>query len=281
MSESANGCRISGADFSLLFNEDGSIAEWIDKKDNNILSGSIEPYFWKPANDNQMRNGYRQRLGVWIGASAQRKVKNLSKSCDGKSAVLNYDMEFPGIDAQYSIRYEIRADGTVNVEGNYNPVAEDIPLMPKFGFRMKTIPSLDSINWYGLGPHENYPDRKTSAFLGKYSMPLTDFITDYVVPQDNANRCEVRWFTLTDACGHGIKISSHEPFSFRAWPYDEEDLEKARHPYELPSRDFINVNIDLKIHGVGGNDSWGAKTLDKYTVDSNMPYKFRITLSNI
>ena len=65
---------------------------------------------------------------------------------------------------------------------------------------------------------------------------------------------------------------------FRAWPYTEEDLEKAQHPYELPHRDFINLNIDLNIHGVGGNNSWGARTLDKYTIDGNQAYKYGFIL---
>jgi len=55
-------------------------------------------------------------------------------------------------------------------------------------------------------------------------------------------------------------------------------LEKANHPYELPERDFINLNIDMNIHGVGGNDSWGAWTLDKYTINGNKPYRFSFIL---
>ena len=108
--------------------------------------------------------------------------------------------------------------------------------------------------------------------MGIYRRSLDDFITGYVVPQDNANRCDVRWFTMTDDQGNGIKITGAQPFNFRAWPYGEDDLEKAKHPYEIPDRDYITVNMDLKIHGVGGNDSWGAKTLDKYTIAGNKNY---------
>lgn len=65
-----------------------------------------------------------------------------------------------------------------------------------------------------------------------------------------------------------------QPLCFRVWPYDENDLETSRHAYELPERDYLNVNIDLNIHGVGGNDSWGARTLNKYTIDGNQSYSY-------
>jgi len=103
---------------------------------------------------------------------------------------------------------------------------------------------------------------------------LDEFITDYVVPQDNANRSDVRWFSLQNNAGQGIKVTGLQPLCFRAWPYAEEDIEGKRHPQDIPVRDFVNVNIDLNIHGVGGIDSWGARTMDKYTIDGNKPYYY-------
>lgn len=75
-----------------------------------------------------------------------------------------------------------------------------------------------------------------------------------------------------------MKVTVLQPLCFRAWPYAEEDLEPARHDYELPTRNFINLNIDLHIHGVGGDDSWDAKTMDKYTIPGNKPYQYGFVL---
>ena len=111
-----------------------------------------------------------------------------------------------------------------------------------------------------------------------YESKLAHFVTDYVVPQDNANRCDVRWFSLTASGGSRIYVRGLQNLCFRAWPYTEADLEQANHPFELPTRDLINVNIDLNIHGVGGNDAWGARTLDKYTIDGNKPYRYGFIL---
>ena len=140
--------------------------------------------------------------------------------------------------------------------------------------RMCLPSSMDYVKWYGRGEFENYPDRKTAALVGCYATDLNSFVTDYAFPQDNANRCDVRWFSLNDKEGRTIKVTGLQPLCFRVWPYGEEDLEKNRHAYELPVRDYVNVNIDLNIHGVGGADSWGARTLDEYTIDGNQAYYY-------
>lgn len=127
---------------------------------------------------------------------------------------------------------------------------------------------------HGRGPYENYPDRKLSQHVGDYSMPLRDFMADYVRPQDNANRCDVRWLTLSSASGT-VRISGLQPLCFRAWAYTEEELDKQpRHPRDISKCGYVNLNIDSDIHGVGGADSWGAKTLPRYTIDGNKPHSY-------
>jgi beta-galactosidase len=117
--------------------------------------------------------------------------------------------------------------------------------------------------------------------IGLYNSSLKNFITNYPAPQDNANRCDVRWFSLSTQNNNTIKITGLQPLNFRAWPYTEDDLENTRHDYQLPKRDFINLNIDLNIHGVGGDDTWGAKTMEKYTNPGNKPYHFGFIMEYI
>ena len=71
-------------------------------------------------------------------------------------------------------------------------------VMPKFGMKMLINPAMDAITWYGKGIHENYPDRKSSEFIGEYSLPLNDFVVNYPAPQENGNRCDVRWMSFSD-----------------------------------------------------------------------------------
>lgn len=101
------------------------------------------------------------------------------------------------------------------------------------------------------------------------TLGVKEFATEYVVPQDNSNRTDVRWFSIGD-----LHVSAVSPFNFRAWPYAESELETARHPYQVREQDFIEVNIDNCIHGVGGNDAWGARTLPQYTIDGNSSRQF-------
>ena len=117
-----------------------------------------------------------------------------------------------------------------------------------------------------------------SSLIGVYHSILNHFITHYPAPQDNANRCDVRWFSMCTQNNEMIKITGLQPLCFRAWPYSEEDLENSRHNYQLPIRDFINLNIDLNIHGVGGDDSWAAKTMKKYTNPGNKSYNYGFIL---
>jgi beta-galactosidase len=276
--ESADEISIHGDSLNIVLSKSsGALKSW-RKNNSELLKGVLEPYFWKPPNDNQRQAGYIQNQGKWKNVAANRVVENVDiKKEDGNVAV-TFRMNFPDIGATYTLKYTVNGKGRIQVEANYQPQKESIPLIPKFGMRMQIPDKYIGVGWYGRGPFENYPDRKTAALRGIYGLVLKEFVTNYAVPQDNANRCDVIWFSFTDQRGYAISIIGLQPLCFRAWPYSEDDLEKAKHPFDLPKRDFINVNIDLNIHGVGGDDSWGAPTMEKYTNSGNKPYSYGFIL---
>jgi beta-galactosidase len=276
--ENPEDIHIDGENFQIVFSRsNGALISWM-KKNNELLQGPLEPYFWKPANDNQKRNNYERRLGPWKTAAANRLVKQVEITRQDNLVKVHFIMELPDIGADYTLDYTINSIGQIQVLAEYQPRQASIPLMPKFGMRVQLQDRFNRIVWYGRGPFENYPDRKTGALIGLYESELSHFITDYIAPQDNANRCDVRWFSLADHNGNRIHVTGLHELCFRAWPYTEADLEKAKHPFELPVRDLINLNIDLNIHGVGGNDAWGARTMDKYTIDGNKSYRYGFIL---
>lgn len=242
-----------------------------------LLKAPLQPYFWKPATENQKHNNYNRRLGPWKDAGATMKLVASEAGEQDGFAVLTFRKEIE-LGAEYTLTYKFNSEGKVQVYADYKPVKEGLPLMPKFGMKMMLDPGMDRISWYGRGPLENYPDRKSSEFIGAYSTTLDDFVVNYPAPQENANRCDARWITFSDG-GTALRIEGLQPLCFRAWPWTEEDIENAKHPADLPERDFVNVNIDLNIHGVGCNDGWGARTLDKYTIDANKPYSYGFILS--
>jgi beta-galactosidase len=255
----------------------GTLVSW-KVNQQELLKGQLEPWFWKTPNDNQKQSGYVNELGKWRKAAETIVVKNVEVSKLDNLVSVKFEMNLPTIGANYTLQYQLNGKGKLQVEAAYTPLCDTIPLIPKFGMRMRIPESYNTVDWYGRGPFENYPDRKTGSLIGLYESKLENFVTHYPAPQDNANRCDVRWFSLNTPANESIKVTGLQPLCFRAWPYTEDDLENTRHDYQLPARDFINLNIDLNIHGVGGDDTWGAKTMEKYTNPGNKPYQYGFVL---
>ena len=249
----------------------GALSSWI-VDGQEILKAPLEPYFWKPENDNQHAAHFAERVAVWQDAAQKRKMKSLRTEAGGTCVKVIAEMQLP-VGADLILTYSINDDGKIMVDMDYKPKANNIPLIPKFGMRMRVPADFNAITYYGRGPWENYPDRKQSAFIGYYKMPLSEFETEYIHPQDNGNRCDVRFFKIANN-QRTINIQGCQPLCIRAWDYGEEDLEGVRHPDEINRGRFVNLNIDLNIHGVGGADTWGKRTLPRYTIDGNRSYHY-------
>ena len=224
-----------------------TLTSWI-VDGREMLQAPLEPYFWKPENDNQHAAHFAERTAVWKDVT------------------------------DVTVNYTIIDDHTILVDMDYKPTGSDKPVMPKFGMRMRLPADYTQIKYYGRGPWENYPDRKGSAFLGIYEMPLKDYETEYIHPQDNGNRCDIRWFEIANS-SNKLRIDGGQPLCIRAWDYGEEDLEGVRHSSEIQRGRFVNLNIDLTVHGVGGADTWGKHTLPQYTIDGNQSHRYRFILS--
>lgn len=239
----------------------------------NILYAPLEPYFWKVENDNQRAAGFAKRVAPWQNAGAERKL--ITSTVDQKNGSITFKFELP-VGAEYTLKYIFYATGEIHVLTDYTPTVADIPLMPKFGMRMRLQKDWTNIEWHGRGPYENYPDRKLAQNIGLYTLNVKNFGYDYIRPQDNAYRCDTRWFTLSSK-KHTIRIKGAQEFCFNVWDYGEEDL-NVGHPYELKRGNFININIDSQVHGVGGKDTWGGRTLPEYTIDGNKHHSFEFVI---
>ena len=261
-------------------NGTGALSSWI-VDGQEMLKAPLEPYFWKPENDNQHAAHFAERVAAWQDAAQKRKIKSLRTDAEETCVKVIAEMQLP-IGADLTLTYSFNDDGKIMVDMDYKPIANNIPLIPKFGMRMRVPADFNDITYYGRGPWENYPDRKRSAFISYYKMPLSEFETDYIHPQDNGNRCDVRFFNIANK-QNTIKIEGCQPLCIRAWDYGEEDLYGVRHPNEISRGRFVNLNIDGNIHGVGGADTWGKRTLPQYTIDGNQPhhYSFIMSIDNV
>ncbi|MBQ8949267.1 MAG: DUF4981 domain-containing protein [Prevotella sp.] len=269
---------------TITIDRTGAMTSWI-VDGQEMLEAPLEPYFWKPENDNQHAAGFAQRVGVWRDAAEKRtvkairteKIRNAKKEVTGMRIIA--ELSLP-VGADLTLTYTITASHQIQVDADYRPIATDIPLMPKFGMRMRLPADMTQVKYVGRGPWENYPDRKRSAMMGRYEMPLSDFETEYVMPQDNGCRTDVSWLSLSSG-KRQLEVTGCQPLCIRAWDYGEEDLEAARHPYEIRRGRFVNLNIDQNIHGVGGADTWGKRTLPQYTIDGQQPHHYSFILTTV
>lgn len=275
------------------FDSLGALVGW-NYQGREILTGPLEPYFWKPANDNQLRNDYERSMGVWRSAASDRKLlsskfslyKDKRNRKQQGTLICKFTYALPtGATLKMTYYIDLDTKAQVEVDMDYTPDSVRVESMPKFGLRMRVPSGYDNVSWTGRGPWENYPDRKLGALYGQYTLPVGEYMTDYVYPQDNSNRTDVDKLLLTGSGLPTLSITDlgfvrpPKGFNARIWNYSEEDLEKARHGYELPERDYLNINLDSEIIGVGGNDAWGARTEPQYIPSAGERYYLHLEIN--
>jgi hypothetical protein len=148
---------------------------------------------------------------------------------------------------------------------------KEIPEIPRFGTTISIPGDFSELTWYGRGPHENYCDRNTSAYVGIYKSTVADQYFPYIRPQENGYRTETRWLALQDNTGKGLMIIGEPLVSFSALNFMISDLDQGtktnyHHLNDLVARDSVFLNVDHKQTGVGGDDSWGARAHPEYTL---------------
>ncbi len=189
--------------------------------------------------------------------------KNADGSIFVKIVVDNFGVNGAGF-LRESI-YNIYGNGRIKVKNIITPYGNLPKILPKIGVRMIINGDLKDIEWYGRGPEENYPDRKTGYPIGIYRKTVEQMFYPYVKPQETGNHEDVRWVVLKNDNGKGIKIESAESFSFTALKYTPNIIAEAKHPTELIPIKGIFLSIDAKVLGLG-NGSCGPGVLEKYYV---------------
>jgi beta-galactosidase len=212
---------------------------------------------------------------VWKTAGSERKVLSCeAKSLPSGAVQVDVHEQLPPNGSPLLTTYIVRPSGAVGVSMTMDPVG-DLPELPRFGVQMTVPGEFDRVAWFGRGPHENYVDRRASAEVSRYESSVEDFGHTYTRPQENGNRCDVRWLALSDDSGSGLLVIGQPLVSVSAWPYTSEDLARAKHVNELPKRSTITVNVDGAQMGVGGDDSWGALPHPEYSLPPvNRSYEF-------
>jgi beta-galactosidase len=242
------------------------------------LAAPLRPNFWRVPTDNDLGWKTPEQMGAWSNAVAQATLQSLEALSTGEGACINAAFKLPVESTNTSLSYLLRADGSLRVELQME-LGKKAPEAPRIGLEFAIPGRYAAIRWFGRGPQESYWDRKTGAAVGLYQASVTDWITPYVRPQENANRTDVRWIEFADATGAGLRVqSTTNLFGVSAWPYSREDLEAATHDQNLPRRNSITVNVDGWQMGIGGDTSWGLPVHDQYRLRTKGRYGFSVEL---
>ncbi len=238
--------------------------------------------FWRAPTDNDFGSGEQYNLRLWEAASYLQQTTYKGMEEVNGVVTLNYEIKPSGIEAAVHIAYTINTNGSLTVTAHYKALANELPEMMRFGMNMELNKRFNHFTWYGRGPWENYTDRKEDAFMGIWKGDVQDQAFPYYRPQEAGNKTDVRWFTLTDNEGKGIRITGAQPLHVSATSYRTEDWDpgvtkKQQHPTDVKSADRVILNVDLFQRGVGGLNSWGANPLDKYRFrEKEYSYSFTV-----
>jgi len=283
---------VHGEDFSVQFSiTKGGLSSY-KYGGREFVQQIPKPNFWRAPIDNDVGSLMPVRYAQWKIASlygshvplvkqdslrppSSEPVVESKEDC----AVVTFIYYLPTEPAsECEVKYTITCDGTVKVDMTCEP--KGLPPMPEFGMMFKMDADYENLEWYGMGPEESYIDRASGAKLGIYRNKVRDNMAKYIVPQECGNKVGVRYAKLTDVSGRGIMFTGDE-MEFSALPYTPHEIENAMHDYELPEQHYTVVRANLRQMGVGGDNSWGARTHDEFLLPTDEKLSFTFSFKGI
>ncbi|MFD2940164.1 glycoside hydrolase family 2 TIM barrel-domain containing protein [Flavobacterium notoginsengisoli] len=266
------------------------ISKYESKNGKNVITNFPTPYFWRAPTDNDFGSGMPNKLGIWKEASKNPTVVSVvldEKNTAGLGIKVAYKLA--QADVPYTVDYLIQNNGAIKVTSSIDMSGKDLPELPRFGMRLKLKGDYDNLSYYGRGPWENYSDRNSAAFMGEYSDKVNNqYARNFIRPQESGYKTDVRWLTLKNNNGQGLKIEGAQPIGFSALNISTEDLDpgknkEQRHPTDLnlDSKEAVYLHLDYKQRGLGGDDSWGSLPHEQYRLlDKKYSYSYTISLIN-
>ncbi|MDR1609910.1 MAG: DUF4981 domain-containing protein [Candidatus Symbiothrix sp.] len=262
---------------------DGSLTEY-SADGKRLLESGPQPDFWRAPTDNDYGNRMPEICNVWKLAGKNKTLKSFNVNKREYSAIITAEYLLNDVSSYYTITYTVDDKGGLKVRASWKAGRKDLPEMPRFGMQMQLVPEFDRFTYYGRGPWENYSDRNTASFIGIYNSAVAEQPFDYIRPQENGNKTDVRWLTLTNKDGYGIQIKGLQPLSVKVAHNPADDLDfgtskKNSHPSDVTPQKDIFLNVDYLQRGLGGDDSWGALPHKPYRLlENSYEYEYKISI---
>lgn len=257
--------------------------------DMKIITDNLRPDFWRAPTDNDFGFNNPNVANVWRTAGEHTTLMGLDVTETNGRYTVTARLQARDVNAPITIIYTIAPGCIIDVVVTMDlSEHNDLPELPRFGMVTRLNNSLDAVDYYGRGPWENYSDRQWSSYIGRYKSTVEDLNFEYIRPQENGYRTDVRELSLTNpATGRGLRVNalngsicfgaSHNT----AADFDPGLTKKQMHTTDIDPRNAIYLNIDLGQMGVGGTNSWGAHTLEPYRLKANRSYSYAFSLSAV
>jgi beta-galactosidase len=274
--------RISGADFKLAVDANtGALCEY-RYRGATLLSEPLMPCFWRVPTDNDEGGGessfaHRWRVAGLDHYSVKVNAVHLNPRENGKLELeVLSTLSFQEGRMNLTARYTVESDGRVDVQLDLT-LLDDFPPLARVGVQFAMPSAYEYITWYGRGPFESYQDRKGSAHVGLYLGSVADQYFEFVMPQENGNKTDVRWIKVMDKAETGLKVSGEHVLEVNVQDYSQRALNNAKTSHSLSRGEKTYIHVDLKQMGLGGDDSWSPRVHEEYQLkDKN--YRLRFSL---
>lgn len=296
---------LEGKNFAYRFDTQEGVLVSIEADGRELMLEPLVPNFWRAPTDNDFGNYMPDWAAVWQKAGGTRRLASFEHS-QGKNGavVIRAEYVFSGMNGEdvawWQATYSMKEDGELHVDNRFRR-ADGLPIMPRVGMNMELVAGLDQVQWFGRGPHENYRDRKLSADVGMYSSTVADLYVPYMRPQENGYRTDVRKLSLSgDDAGKPLSLtfeaddvvgfSAHHnrmedfipPVKIAITSEDGPEARKNQervniHVSDIKPRELVSLNIDYGQMGVGGDNSWGARTLLAHSL-TELSYRYGFTI---
>ena len=266
--------KVSAERMSVTIGKKTGMIDYLDVDGEPMLKfrESMTPEFWRAPTDNDYGASLQKKMRVW--KNPQMNLKSFDKSESKDSVVLTANFEMPEVKAELMLRYRINAAGEVAVTEKMTTDKEaKVADLFRYGMQLQMPASFSKLEYYGRGPEENYIDRHSSSFIGKYETNVKDEYYPYVRPQESGNHTDIRYFSIFNpATGKGITFEGYAPMECSAIPYLVEDLDAGiekehawgQHSGDLVEKGLVQLHIQQRQFGLGCIDSWGASPMEKY-----------------
>ncbi|WP_440896504.1 glycoside hydrolase family 2 TIM barrel-domain containing protein [Amphibacillus sp. Q70] len=272
---------VNGEQFAIQFNKQTGHLSSYKVKETELIKEGLKPNFWRAMTDNDRGNQLDKRSRIWREAVKEQKLLHLDWQTSLNHVTVTTKYFYEKLNQTYlNISYQIDTSGEILIDYTLNP-GEGLPEIPEIGLSLAMPKSYQQFSWYGKGPHESYWDRQKGAKISYYQDKVDNQYVPYLKPQECGNHIGVRSAQITNESGNGLAIVGLPTVELSVLPYTAYELEAASHAYQLPNSDQTVIRINLGQMGVGGDDSWGAKTHDEFILAANHPYFFKFKLKPV